>query len=66
MAGKGAVLCRIFHPAFSCRHRSAVAELSDVLAWIAANAIGQALLIVCFMPIVGVVVGIAMGRRWLP
>ncbi len=39
--------------------------MSDVLAWIAANAIGQAILIVCFLPIVGVVVGIVMGRRWL-
>ncbi len=39
--------------------------MSDVLAWIAANATGQAVLIVCFLPIVGVVVGIVMGRRWL-
>jgi ABC-type antimicrobial peptide transport system permease subunit len=39
--------------------------MSGVLAWFAANAIGQALLIVCFMVIAGVVVGIVMGNRWL-
>ena len=46
--------------------------MSDVLAWFGAmlmwsfaNTIGQALLMVCFLAIVGVVVGVAMGRRWL-
>ena len=39
--------------------------MSDVLAWFAANTIPQALLMVSFISIVGVVVGIGMGRRWL-
>ena len=39
--------------------------MSDVLAWFDANTIGQALLMFSFMAIVGVVVGIGMGRRWL-
>ena len=39
--------------------------MSDVLAWFAANTIGPVLLLVSFMAIVGVVVGIVMGRRWL-
>jgi hypothetical protein len=39
--------------------------MSDVLAWFDANTIGPALLMFRFMAIVGVVVGIGMGRRWL-
>jgi hypothetical protein len=39
--------------------------MTNVLTWFAGNAIGQALLMVCFLAIVGGVVGIVMGRWWL-
>jgi hypothetical protein len=37
--------------------------MSDVLFWLAANAIPQALLMASVISIVGVVVGIVIGRR---
>jgi hypothetical protein len=43
----------------------ALAWFGAMIMWSFANPIGQVLLIVCFMAIVGVVVGIGMGRRWL-
>jgi hypothetical protein len=39
--------------------------MSDVLFWLAANTIPQALLMASFISIVGVVVGIVIGRRLL-